>query len=398
MHALSLCFIESIIVLLPFTWADYIIDSADDTVKYSNPSRWTPLGFDAAYNGTMSEASCRTSDACSFTIPFDGSGIIIYGRLYGGPTNFTVSVDGEMDTAPTFLPDGKVIPNVTLYATQPESLPLANHNLTISLVDWDRAITLFDFDYASVNTTAPARVSSPAATSLSGGSSSSTGNSSPSQPASSHSHSSVGAVVGGILAGLAVVAIILAFLYFWKKRHALVHEEIDPEPNPMPPDTPSLMAYSPYISPLTATSPLYTNRSSNFHSEQQNDNVRITAPSVADSLITPVPPTSTACSTDLHPSVPSTKKDLDDDVTSTRSPPSLQTSSATNQLTDDQADFVNSLYSHNIPAPAIARIVQRMMAGQEIGELDEISSTASNHDHGNTTAPAAPPKYSESES
>ncbi|KAF9232919.1 hypothetical protein BU15DRAFT_14159, partial [Melanogaster broomeanus] len=31
-------------------------------------------------------------------------------------------------------------------------------------------------------------------------------------------------------------------------------------------------------------------------------------------------------------------------------------------LTDDQADFVNNLYANNVPAAAIARVLERMMA------------------------------------
>ncbi|KAF9232916.1 hypothetical protein BU15DRAFT_54534, partial [Melanogaster broomeanus] len=33
-------------------------------------------------------------------------------------------------------------------------------------------------------------------------------------------------------------------------------------------------------------------------------------------------------------------------------------------LTDDQADFVNSLHANNVPATAIARVIERMMAGE----------------------------------
>jgi len=59
---------------------------------------------------------------------------------------------------------------------------------------------------------------------------------------------------------------------------------------------------------------------------------------------------------------------------------------------------VNSLYTHNVPAPAIVRIVQRMMAGQEIGELDEISTAAGDDAEEGRAVPTivAPPKYSES--
>jgi len=251
-------------------------------------------------------------------------------------------------------------------------------------VNWDGSLTKFDFDYAYVNTPAPARATS------------------------YHSHFPVGAVVGGSLAGLAIIAIILAILYLWRKRHTSVHVEVDPEPNRISstlpkaewqPDytPPPAMTYTPFLSPLDATTGLYPNRSSNFISQQQNDNARITVPSITDSLVSPLHATSTADSTDLYPCI-SSKKNPDDDVNFAQSPASLQSSSGGNQLTDEQADFVNSLYTHNVPAPAIARIVQRMIAGQEIGELDEISTAAGDDaEEGRAAmASAAPPKYSES--
>jgi hypothetical protein len=33
-------------------------------------------------------------------------------------------------------------------------------------------------------------------------------------------------------------------------------------------------------------------------------------------------------------------------------------------LTDDQADFVNNLHANNVPAGAIARVVEKMIAGE----------------------------------
>jgi len=310
----------------------------------------------------------------------------------------------------TFSQDHNASANVTLYNFQ--SLPLAPHTLTISLVSLNDAPTTIYFDYASVNTTAPAPDSSPTVSSSSPVSPSPVSSlsdipsppavsSSPTQSTSFHSHFPIGAVVGS-LAGLAVIGIILALLYLWRRRrrHMPVLSEIDPDlhhdseyqSSSAPTQT---MAYTPFVSPLDVTSPLYPNRPSNSMPEQHNTITRITSPSIADSLTSPVPPTSTADSTELYQSISSTKKSPDDDVTSTQVPASLSGSSGRNQLTDAQADFVNSLYTHDVPAPAIARIVQRMMAGQEI---DDVSTVADSHDvrHGDPTAPVAPPSYSES--
>lgn len=211
--------------------------------------------------------------------------------------------------------------------------------------------------------------------------------------------------MGGVVAGLAVIAIVaFALRYFRRKRRVLDHAEIDPEQDHVPSDAewrPSYapeptMTYTPLA--LNATSPLYPNRSPSIASAQHNVSTRIASPSSADSFTLPVPPTSTADSTDLHPSTPFTTKSPNDGMASAQNHPSPQDSNANNQLTDGQADFVNSLYNHNVPAHVIARIVQRMMAGQEVGELVEVS-TVDNNDGAsqwNTTATAAPPSYTDS--
>lgn len=40
------------------------------------------------------------------------------------------------------------------------------------------------------------------------------------------------------------------------------------------------------------------------------------------------------------------------------------------QLSDDQVDLVHSLYRHNIPAQSIARVMERMIGGQEVVPLE----------------------------
>jgi len=40
-------------------------------------------------------------------------------------------------------------------------------------------------------------------------------------------------------------------------------------------------------------------------------------------------------------------------------------------LTDDQADFVNSLYANSVPAGAIARVIERMIAGEPQPAVDD---------------------------
>lgn len=69
---------------------------------------------------------------------------------------------------------------------------------------------------------------------------------------------------------------------------------------------------------------------------------------------------------------------LSPDGTSALSPSSLRPTRVSSdavtgvagQLTDDQADFVNNLHRSNVPAAAIVRIVESMLAGGSLGGRD----------------------------
>lgn len=176
-----------------------------------------------------------------------------------------------------------------------------------------------------------------------------------------------------------------------------VLSEIDPDPHhdseyqSSPTQT---MTFTPFISPFSS---IYPNRPRSSMSQGHNIDTRVTSPSIPDSSATPAPPASTVDSTELYQSIHSVRKKSDDVVTSKHSPSSSNSSGRT-QLTDAQADLVANLYTHNVPAPTIARIVQRIMAGQEIGDIDDMSTVTDGHEigHGETTVHVAPPGYSES--
>lgn len=138
-------------------------------------------------------------------------------------------------------------------------------------------------------------------------------------------------------------------------------------------------------------------RSSSIVSPQQNIDARTTSSPVADFLVTSVPPVSGADSTDQRSSLTSSIKNPHNSVDIAPTSESLARAGGTgNLLTDEQVDFVNNLHSLNIPAPAIAHVMQRMMAGQEVGDMAEISTAAGSHGvrRANTAASAAPPSYS----
>jgi hypothetical protein len=61
-------------------------------------------------------------------------------------------------------------------------------------------------------------------------------------------------------------------------------------------------------------------------------------------------------------------------------------------LTDDQVDFVHTLYRHNIPARSVARVMERMIEGQERDGLQESVAGLSNRSSVPTTL-TAPPSY-----
>jgi hypothetical protein len=74
--------------------------------------------------------------------------------------------------------------------------------------------------------------------------------------------------------------------------------------------------------------------------------------------------------------------------------PHAASESSNPPLTNEQVDFVHTLYSHNIPAPAIARVMERLISGQEVGVVgpDERVGTSGLR-RGDTTVTRAPPPY-----
>ena len=100
--------------------------------------------------------------------------------------------------------------------------------------------------------------------------------------------------------------------------------------------------------------------------------------------------------------------------------PNTRPSNAAGALTDEQADFVNSLFNNNVPAPVVARVLERMLANPQgtIGANDpelrahlnpsslpaplqvqtpagdtQWLSTMSDIGDGETTTGTAPPSY-----
>jgi hypothetical protein len=308
----------------------------------------------------------------------------VYGiQLPNVPMDFYVSLDGNVLPEPVVflgLQDGSpALYNATLFDIQ--ALALSLHTLTLMLNGTvpGYPYPYIIFDYALVNETASAPNLSSSSTS----------------PISAAHHSSfpVGAVVGGCVGGLVgVVTITCALLYCRRKK---------PTPAPTEPNTqPNTTQYDPYYTgtyppqqtithtpssaPLHSTTPLYSNQTfTSFPSQNSN------SPSHAGVLI----PTAAVDSGDKRlSSIPSQGKGPNSGTLSWR-PESPNDRNIPNQLTEEQAAYVQNMYSLNMPATAIALVVERML--QEGGTPSEISASGSGVRRGNTNA-TMPPSYTDS--
>jgi len=185
---------------------------------------------------------------------------------------------------------------------------------------------------------------------------------------------------------VAVVAITCTLLYCRRKRSTPAPTEPNIQPNttqydpyhsePYPP--PQSIVHAPSSPPPHSTTPLYPNRPfTNFPSPQSSG-----SPSNAEVLI------------------PTTAIDSNDGVSSQgKSPVALSwrpeppdNRNIPNQLTEEQAAYVQNMYSLNMPAPAIALVVERML--QEQGTPGEVSTGGINLRRGNTNA-TMPPDYTD---
>jgi hypothetical protein len=196
----------------------------------------------------------------------------------------------------------------------------------------------------------------------------------------------VGTVVGGVVGGLvAVAAIVYALLYF--RRKTPTPAEFDTQPNLMPFDSqpsPPDMAHIPVSPSLYSTTPFYPNRPSNIALEQNSNS------SPSSDFSTPT--TAVDIGNDRHSAFSSQGKDLNVGGTLSSRTDSPDDRNSPNQLTDEQAAYVQNMYSLNVPVPGIALIVEKML--QEGGRTGESSTGSIGVRRGNTTA-TMPPNYTD---
>jgi len=335
------------------------------------------IDYNRTHNQTLScSYYCDSTMPCLIEIPFTGSGITIYGlQVPGISINFTVSLDGKvLPQQISFPPQSPSagLPttyNITLYNNQ--SLPLSDHDLIISVT------SNMIFDYAYVNQTPPIP-NSWASYPASVPSSSSTPTTSPTPHPSRFP---VGAAAGGTVGGLvAVGAIVSALLRFRRKTPTPAEFGTQPiftlfDSQPPPPD----MAHVPASSPYSITPFHHPNASTDTPPSQHLDS------SPSADYFTPTPAVDLGNNGHSSPWLQEKDPNIGSTLSSRADAPDDRNSH--NQLTDEQALYVQNLYSLNVPAPVVALVVERML--QEGGRTGESSSGVR---RGNTTT-TMPPSY-----
>jgi hypothetical protein len=196
----------------------------------------------------------------------------------------------------------------------------------------------------------------------------------------------VGAVVGGIIGGLVTVAAIVgALMYFYRKTPTSAEFDTQPilqspDSQPAPPD----MVHDPVSPSLYSTTPLYSNRASNNNPLPRNSN-----PSPSSDFFTP---TTADLGNDYHSAISSQGKDPNAGSTLSSRPDSSHDRNSPNQLTDEQAAYVQNMYSLAVPAPVIALVVERML--QEGGRTGESFTGSVGVRRGNSIV-SMPPNYTD---
>ena len=263
----------------------------------------------------------------------------------------------------------------------------------MTVLDWDNIFSGMMFDYALINetivsTTPTSSVASSTAASTTSNPTS-TAASSPSNATyavlglphygiNSRNSTNVGAIVGGVVGGLAaLVALFLAIFYLWRRREAQrssVNLDADPKIEPFF-SADSLYYQGPQrhtdVTGLPTTESQVTgavgarappHSTSSGSSRPEKSRLGITNPSTGQIASANTTPPTQAGSSSAH--LPGSRPET--------SRPQVQQTHP--MLTDDQADFVNNLYANNVPAGAIARVIERMIAGEPQPVVDGYDS------------------------
>lgn len=311
-----------------------------------------------------------------------------------------------------------------------QQLPSGSHTLSLLINDLSGSYSGMMFDYAYVNESLVTNTMTTTTTTTSATATSTPG----STPAPSNSSSSqyvdhsyittelvltltifstdIGAIVGGVIA---VVALILAgiLVFLWiRRRRGHLPEMIDLHSNSASPPfssheydpiiTNTAGMYDPYAghSPPTintmgnALAPSRSTEHSSFIPLVPNrlgsSRVQRTpsSPSSGPDILIPFTATSTTSnSSGTHKTRLGVSNDTDAVNVASLQPQTNPCQDTSPLLTDEQADFINSLHLNNVPAAAIARVMERMLADRHAGIREWERETRLARSNTMTTAP-----------
>ncbi|KAI6129052.1 hypothetical protein EV401DRAFT_1928965 [Pisolithus croceorrhizus] len=422
LHQYARLLLFALAVIVPSVWADYYIDDTNTTLTYSSGpnAAWGPFAAGGetlqlllpngtyqtidpfvCYNHTYRYAACFSTDSCILEMPFTGSGITVF-VYQAGPVgiNASISIDGGRNetnvlSAPP-APNYEVA-NVSMFSVQ--ELETGSHTLWMTVNDLFGSCSGMMFDYAYVNETFVSAAEASAATA--------TTSSTSSLPSSSTRGVNVGAIVGGVLGGVALImAGVIATLFLRRRRRSdrvdLVSEgEVQPfDPHVLydPPVSQVQTAYNAdagpnsfanHTTPLLSTStPLTPNRRQHLaETSADSTSLPLTSPGAPLSQDTSSSSSGRDRKAQLVLPNPSSRRSPPDDSRVVES----STQELLPSLTDEQADFITGLYNNNIPAPVVARVVQRMLVDRQAGVREWESELGLTRSY--SIATTAPPSY-----
>ncbi|KZP20677.1 hypothetical protein FIBSPDRAFT_1044709 [Athelia psychrophila] len=250
-HLMSLLKLITALCVATLSGATYVIDDTNTTIQYlpggqqaaAAGVQWhiaqsPEVNISASYDQTSAVGECVTSQNCTMTIPFQGSGIeIMVVQVNYAALNVSIVVDTLLPSYHYYAEPQYYLHNFSLFQIQ--ELPTGFHTVTIKLLDSQYAsgdryayvngTSALVFDYATVNEI-----------NIASGSTPSTAIAQPSAtvsavPTSAASKAPIGAIVGGIVGG---IALLMAGILLYLCRHRIAaspalrrrRTEIDPEP------------------------------------------------------------------------------------------------------------------------------------------------------------------------
>ncbi|KAI0705671.1 hypothetical protein C8Q76DRAFT_751887 [Earliella scabrosa] len=219
--------------------SDVLVDSSrkDAGFQYQNSVDslgWFSYRTDGQTPGRFYEdTEDYGTNGCWVTFPFTGNRVAVYGFVKAGKTGAssyraakaTFSIDGQQRTIYTSTYAAQDRNRVRLYWS--DLLPTGDHILTVTVDDQGEDGLVLDWVEYNTTTTSepfPTSASSPlseTSTSSATTSGSPTTSSTPSPSSASASSVPVGAIVGGVIAGLALICAVIFALAVCRRRRRL---------------------------------------------------------------------------------------------------------------------------------------------------------------------------------